>query len=185
MELAKMMKNTLIDIQKKFKGDDYTKSLYFSKYILAIAYTLPAQPIYIDKDLTIDIPDGIDINDVLSINFDILVTWKNTIKMPTVSEYNDYINKMREESKIKTMAVYNVLDDDDLQLMKDMKRFGFKVEPPVQINPEGGPDGPDGPGGPNDPNGPGFDADNVQDYEGEREFYPDAPDKELDNDEKL
>ncbi len=97
--------------------------------------------------------------------------------MPTVTEYNDYINKMREESKIKTMAVYNVLEDDDLQLMKDMKRFGFKIEPPSQGNPEGNEEDPN--------NQPGFDVDNVQDYEGEREFYPDAPDRELDNEEKL
>ena len=184
METAILMKNTLIAIQNKFKGDDYTKSLYFSKYILAIVYTLPGQPIYIDKDLIIDVPDGIDINEVLIVNNDILVTWKNTIKMPTVSEYNDYINKMREESKIKTMAIYNVLEDDDLQLMKDMKRFGFKIDPPSQINPEGGEN--DGPNGPNGPNGQQeFDADNIQDYEGEREFYPDAPDQDMINEEKL
>ena len=124
---------------------------------------------------------GIDINEVLSTNYDIFVTWKNTIKMPTVTEYNDYINKMREESKIKTMAVYNVLEDDDLQLMKDMKRFGFKIEPPTQVNPEINPEG-----GADDPsNQPEFGRENVQDYEGEREFYPDSPDKEMDNDEKL
>ena len=101
--------------------------------------------------------------------------------MPTVADYNDYINQKREESKIKTMAVYNALQDDDLQLMKDMKRFGLKVDQPVEINPDGGDQN-------NGENPQGFERqipDNVQDYEGEREFYPDAPDKEFDNDERI
>ena len=78
----------------------------------------------------------------------------------------DYINKMREESKIKTMASYNVLSDDDLQLMKDTKRFGLKVD---QINPENT--------NPNESNNTHV-QDDIQDNDGERDFYPDDPDKD-------
>ena len=172
-----LMKETLIRIQNTFKGDDYKTVLYFSKYILALAFALPGKTTYVDKDTVIDPPDGIDIDDIITSNYKLVISWNNIYKMPTVEDYNDYINKKREESKIKTMAVYNALQDDDLQLMKDMKRFGLKADQPVEINPEGNTD--------NKPEFEGPIPDNVQDYEGEREFYPEAPDRDLDNDEKL
>jgi len=181
MNTILLMKDTLIRIQTTFKGDDYKTVLYFSKYILALAFALPGQTIYVDKETVIDIPDGIDIDEIITSNYKLVISWNNIYKMPTVADYNDYINKKREESKIKTMAVYNALQDDDLQLMKDMKRFGLKVEQPVEINPSGDDQG-------NAENLPDFEGqipDNVQDYEGEREFYPEAPDREMDNDERI
>lgn len=159
------MKSLLITIQNTFKGNTYTQVLYYSKYILALAFCLPGQVIYIDTQTDIYIPDGIDIDDVISTNYKLMVSWKNTYKMPTITEFNDYINKMREESKIKTMASYNVLSDDDLQLMKDTKRFGLKVDQtPENTNP-------------NESNNTHL-QDDVQDNEGIRDFYPDDPDKD-------
>ena len=81
---------------------------------------------------------------------------------------------MREESKIKIMAGYNVLQDDDLQLMKDAKRFGLKVEQKNEINPDD-----------NDGNMNGGVQDDIQDYEQERDFYPQDPDMENANDDEI
>ena len=172
-EITQSIKGTLIQMQNKFKGTEYTTALYISKYILAIAYCLPAQIIY-DNDIFIDIPDGIDIDIIISNNYDIISSWKHIYKMPSVEEYNDYITKMREESKIKIMAGYNVLQDDDLQLMKDAKRFGLKVEQNIELNPDV-----------NDGNMNGGVQDDIQDYEQEKDFYPQDPDMENANDDEI
>ena len=101
-------------------------------------------------------------------------SWKINYKMPSLSEYNEYINKMREESKNKIMAAYNVLQDDDLQLMKDAKRFGL----PVNVNTESGDVSNDA----NDANEANNNGD--QDYEQERDFYPENPDMDNANDDE-
>ena len=173
LETVQSIKYTLIHIQNNFKGSDYTTALYISKYILVLAYCLPGQIIY-DNDVYIDIPDGIDIDIILTTNYYIINSWKHTNKMPSVEEYNNYITKMREESKIKIMAAYNVLQDDDLQLMKDAKRFGLKAELNIEINPEV-----------NDNNMNGGVPDDAQDYEQERDFYPQNPDMENANDDEI
>jgi len=55
--------------------------------------------------------------------------------MPSAADIQAYVNKIREEQKNITLAKYNRIGDvDELQLMKDMKRFGLKV-------PEAGADG--------------------------------------------
>ena len=174
LQTAQEMKNVLIKMQNTFKGTHYTNAVYFSKYILALAYSLPAQVIYVDKETQLYVPDGIDIDIILHENYKLVNAWKHTFKMPTVGEFNDYINTMREESKNKTMATYNVLSDDDLQLMKDTKRFGLKVDQPVEVNPDG-----------NANNTQDYTNDSVQDYSGEREFYPESGDADVAYDEKL
>ena len=174
IEFALPMKETLVKLQNTFKGYDYNTALYYAKYILAMIYILPGQVIYSGGETIIDTPDGIDIDVIVKNNYDIMNSWKINYKMPSLSEYNEYINKMREESKNKIMAAYNVLQDDDLQLMKDAKRFGL----PVNINTESGDVSNDA----NDAN----DANNngEQDYEQERDFYPENPDMDNANDDE-
>jgi hypothetical protein len=54
--------------------------------------------------------------------------WKKTRYILTAVEIQDYINKVREEAKIKLLAKYDVLNVEDRQLLKDLKRFKLKAD---------------------------------------------------------
>ena len=71
-------------------------------------------------------------------NRDFDAEWNKNNSMLTPFEIQSYITKMREEQKKSTLSKLDVLSIDDMQLMKDMKRFGlmkmFEKEKPQQKN---------------------------------------------------
>jgi hypothetical protein len=108
------------------KGANYTIMLYQAKYIFALALCLPST-LNTEYELSIDSPDDVDVGSVRSSVYKAFENWSKTNTMLTQQEIQDYITKMREEQKNIVLNKYNVLNVDDLQLMKDMKRFGLKV----------------------------------------------------------
>jgi hypothetical protein len=64
-------------------------------------------------------------SNILKDNYTIITQWTKNNTMLTQSEIQAYITKMREEQKKTTLNKLDVLSVDDMQLMKDMKRFGL------------------------------------------------------------
>jgi hypothetical protein len=107
------------------------KLMHYATYTLAIALCSPGVVQRINQNINIDVPIGLSANVIPSItqqHVNTCNTWKTTHYILTATEIQEYINKVREEAKLKLLAKYDVLNVEDRQLLKDMKRFKLKVE---------------------------------------------------------
>jgi hypothetical protein len=105
-------------------GIEYTACIYRSRYILARALCLPGIP----QNGKLVVADNVSTNfysNILKENYNIITNWSKNNSMLSASEIQSYITKMREEQKKTTLNKLDVLSVDDMQLMKDMKRFGL------------------------------------------------------------
>lgn len=103
---------------------EYTSCVYRARYILARALCLPGIP----QSNKLVVPDNVSSTfyaNILRDNFNIITDWSKNNSMLTPFEIQAYITKMREEQKKTTLSKLDVLSIDDMQLMKDMKRFGL------------------------------------------------------------
>ena len=117
------MKN-ILHLFLNAKGIEYTACIYRARYILARALCLPGIP----QNNKLSVPDNVSSTfyaNILRDNFNIITDWYKNNSMLTPSEIQAYITKMREEQKKTTLSKLDVLSVDDMQLMKDMKRFGL------------------------------------------------------------
>ena len=122
------------------KNTEYNACVYRARYILARAMCLPGIP----QNNKLVVPDNVSATfyaNILRDNLNILTEWNKNNSMLTPFEIQAYITKMREEQKKSTLSKLDVLSIDDMQLMKDMKRFGLmkmfeKTEPneTVEVN---------------------------------------------------
>jgi len=130
------MKN-VITLFLKSVATKYTTNLYRAKYILARAICLPGIP----QRNRISLPDDVATNfysNIIKDNYNTLIQWNKTNAMLTPNEIQAYITKMREENKKDTLKKLDELSVDDIQLMKDVKRFGLTktLEKEKEINTE-------------------------------------------------
>jgi hypothetical protein len=120
----------LYDMKNIFKlflnatGTEYTSCIYRARYILGRALCLPGIP----QNNKLSIPDNVSATfyaNILKDNYNIITQWDKNNSMLTPFEIQAYITKMREEQKKTTLNKLDVLSVDDMQLMKDVKRFGL------------------------------------------------------------
>ena len=108
-------------------------------------FDLLVSEMYLPQNNKLVVPDNVSATfyaNILRDNLNILTEWNKNNSMLTPFEIQAYITKMREEQKKSTLSKLDVLSIDDMQLMKDMKRFGLmkmfeKTEPSetVEVNP--------------------------------------------------
>ena len=122
-EILYDMKN-ILNMFLKATGTEYTACVYRARYILARALCLPGMP-HNNKMTTPDNVSATFYSNILKDNYTIITQWTKNNTMLTQSEIQAYITKMREEQKKTTLNKLDVLSVDDMQLMKDMKRFGL------------------------------------------------------------
>jgi hypothetical protein len=118
------------DILNKMKQSLFSPYLTLSqaKYILTLAICVPAR-VYITPTITIDLDETNDVpfQEILTKHVNTFEVWKQTHTIMSPTEIQEYMNNKREEQKNIVLAKYNVLNVDDLQLMKDAKRFKLKT----------------------------------------------------------
>ena len=61
-------------------------------------------------------------------NYNYIIEYAKSNSMMTVTEIQNYITKMREIEKNIKLEYQDELSNDDRRLLKDMKRFGLKVD---------------------------------------------------------
>jgi len=133
IETVKRMKRVITTAMNDATSPTYNikKLMHYATYTLAIALCSPGVVQRINQNINIDVPIGLSANVIPSItqqHVNTCNTWKITHYILTATEIQEYINKVREEAKLKLLAKYDVLNVEDRQLLKDMKRFKLKVE---------------------------------------------------------
>ena len=117
------MKN-MLNIFLKATHSEYTICLFRAKYVLSRALCLPGIP----ERNKIVLPDNVSTNfnsNIMKDNYNSIMQWNKNNSKLNASEIQSYITKMREEQKKTTLNKLDTLSIDDVQLMKDLKRFGL------------------------------------------------------------
>jgi hypothetical protein len=169
IESSKNMRDVIRELQNVCKGTTYSTGLYYSKYIMSLVFCLPGTRADNNNGISIDIPG--EMSNVLTNRVKKLKLWKKDNKMMTKEEIQEYINTIREKQKDDILDVYNKLSVDEVQILKDIKRFNLKVQNKEER------DGEDA--------GPNQIADVDTDYAGEAEFTLGTSDPDQVNDERL
>ena len=102
----------------------------YARYILTLVFCTPGfRAETTEGDAYIEYPDGIDSSaeNILAENIKSLEKWKVANTMMSRDAIMDYITNIRELQKNETLKTFNSLNDDDAQLMKDMRRLNLKV----------------------------------------------------------
>jgi hypothetical protein len=115
----------------EFKGTKYVSALYYAKYLFTLVFCLPAKRITTSAGVSMDKP-AVNTKGLFDAHVKLIVKWHGTNTMMTKDEMMDFINTKREEQKNAILSQYNVLSDEDVQLMKDMKMIGFKMAKAAQ-----------------------------------------------------
>ena len=140
-DIIKNIKETLSNI----------KNIEHPVYIYALAIVL-ALPGKINNIRSFIMPSNGNITSTImerikTANYNYIIEYVKTQTMMTVNEIQSYITKMREEEKNKKLQYQDELSNDDRRLLKDLKRFGLKIELPAGVGAGiGGVEGADGQG---------------------------------------
>jgi len=118
------MKKCIYILQTQGVGILYNTYVNIAKYIIGKALCLPAN---IDRN-SIILPNGLSTAfypNILKLNYDSITKWYNSRSMLNPLEVKEFISKMREEQKLKTLQELDKLSVEDMQIIKDLKRFGL------------------------------------------------------------
>jgi len=99
-------------------------------YAFAVVLALPGRVNNINNfilpaNISTSIMERINTN-----NYNYIIEYTKANSMMTTVEIQNYITKMREEEKNVKLDYQDELSNDDRRLLKDMKRFGLKVDIP-------------------------------------------------------
>ena len=99
-------------------------------YAFAVVLALPGRVNNINNfilpaNISTSIMERINTN-----NYNYIIEYTKANSMMTTVEIQNYITKMREEEKNIKLDYQDELSNDDRRLLKDMKRFGLKVDIP-------------------------------------------------------
>jgi len=99
-------------------------------YILTRALCLPFNPDISNNDIlkpSIDVSNGF-VSLITKKIYNTVLTYLNNIGMPTQEENTDFVNKIRETYKNKTLSRMNKLSQDERSVYDQLKKIGFKYE---------------------------------------------------------
>jgi hypothetical protein len=132
LEYMKQMATTINKLETVCDNStEYNKGLYYSRYILTLAFCLPSKRINTQSVIEIEVNDNY--STLFADHVDSFKKWQKDNTILSREQIIEYINKKREEDKNKDLNEFNKLSDEERALRKDMKRFGLKVD---QGNPE-------------------------------------------------
>ena len=120
------------EIQKEIGKDVLSKIKNTSHpiYIYALACVL-ALPGKVNNIFNFILPSNISstvMETIANNNYNYIIEYAKSNSMMTVTEIQNYITKMREIEKNIKLEYQDELSNDDRRLLKDMKRFGLKVD---------------------------------------------------------
>jgi len=95
------------------------------KFIISYSLCLPSNPDGITTVLRTDIPSDINLIEKTANDNYTNITKILKIKIPTLQEQIDFINKIREENKSKKLAVINKMNDDERTIANELKKIGI------------------------------------------------------------
>jgi len=120
MEIIKSIK----DVLSKIKNTSHP--IYI--YALACVLALPGK---VNNIFNFILPSNISstvMETIANNNYNYIIEYAKSNSMMTVTEIQNYITKMREIEKNIKLEYQDELSNDDRRLLKDMKRFGLKVD---------------------------------------------------------
>jgi hypothetical protein len=170
----KSMVATINKLQLVCKGQtEYNTGLYYAKYILSLAFCLPARRVDTAQG-GVDMDGQDNAKDLYENHAKQFQEWRVANTMLTRKEITDFINKNREDNKNKELQRFNALSDEDRAIMKDMKDLRLRI--PGQEN-----DAQES----NGPNGPDNSRDAEYDEQGAEDFAPPTENPDQMNEELL
>lgn len=138
--------NSIIeDIDKLYEiVDEYNINnvQYITEYILTRALCLPFNPDIASENNDIlfsSIPTSENfVKNTTKNMFNLISKYMNYSIMPTIEENMNFINKLREENKRKTLDKMNIKTNEERSLIDELKKYGMREE--VEYMMEGDPE---------------------------------------------
>lgn len=132
IENSQIYLDTIKDIKRVLSLEKNMKHPIF-QFALSTVLALPGR---INNAKNFILPEGISstiMERINSANYEYIIEYVKSTGMMTVKEIQDYITKMREDEKNAKLTYQDELTNDDRKLLKDLKKFGLKMDMPFGV----------------------------------------------------